>query len=289
MRFTLHEKVKYMALGAFIVFASFMLGSMTKEIEAQSKEGKWDVIEGTLFVTEGIFVGDVVKESGVLITAAGGGSVGIMNEGDIINIMGVTPEGHSVTTLRSRDGKGGVVLKAPTNGDGVVSTIDKYGEKYDLEPESINDNAKAQPKSEVVNSLVVRDLHVLDSISVGDTKETTAISLRNGVEGGEIMVHAKGRREAAVVMGFSQGGGSLFITPDKGKGGVGLLLSEGGDGGLIIRANNGKGAVGISTPEGEGSISILSKQGRTKVIAGVDEGSGYVIIGDKFGDASRLD
>lgn len=290
MKFTLHKKVKYMVLGALIALAGFMLGSVTKGIEAQSEEDRFDVIDGTLFVTKGIFVGDVAKQSGILITSEGGGSVGIMHEGNIINIMGVTPEGHSVTTLRSRDGKGGIVLKVPTNSDGMVSTIDKYGKEYDLKPESVNDGTKAQPKSEAVDSLIVRDLHVLDSISVGGTKKTPSINLRDTVNGGEIMIHAKKPREAAAVIGFGEnGGGSLFLTPDKGKGGVGLVVDEGGNGSLIIKANNGRGGVGLSMSNGEGMVSILSKQGSTKVIAGVDEGAGYVIIGDKFGDASRLD
>ncbi len=150
MKFQLHEKVKYMVLGALIALAGFMLGSITKGIEAQSEDAKFDVIEGTLFVTQGIFVGDVVKRSGVLITSEGGGSVGIMHEDNIINIMGVTPEGHSVTTLRSRDGKGGIVLKVPNNSDGVISTLDKYGKESNLESGSIKGTVRPQHERSAV-------------------------------------------------------------------------------------------------------------------------------------------
>lgn len=152
MRFQLHEKVKYMALGALIALVGFVLGSMTKGINAQSEDAKFEVIEGTLFVTDGIFVGDVVSRSGVHISSEGGGSVAIMDEGELLNIMGVTPEGHSVMTLRSRNGKGGIVLKAPNNSDGVVYTLDKSGKEHYLQSEKTNRSIKPQPKSSAVNN-----------------------------------------------------------------------------------------------------------------------------------------
>ena len=150
MRFQLHEKVKYMALGALIAVVGFILGSMTKGIDAQSEDPNFQVIDGTLFVTKGIFVGDVVKESGVHISSDGGGSVSIMDEGESLNIMGVTPEGHSVSTLRSRDGQGGIVLKVPNDGDGVISTLDKYGKEYNWEPGSIEGAVRPQRESGAV-------------------------------------------------------------------------------------------------------------------------------------------
>ena len=157
-----------------------------------------------------------------------------------------------------------------------------------MEPRSINDGVNAQSEPGIVDSLVVRELLVLDSVSVGGTKDTASITLSDDAYGGNVTINAK-EGEGTITMGmFPRGRAGLHIGRT-GRGSVGMEVGEDGNGSLIIKADKGEGAVGLTTHDGEGGIALMSKTGEMKIVMGVKERAGVVAVVDKFGNVSVLE
>ena len=149
----LREKLKYMALGALIALAGFVLGNMNENTEAQSGSETIDELTvQRLTVLEDLTVIADNGEPRVIISAdANGGRVscyglgGIgapagagLQIGKLGGIVGVTGKqgnaGASLTigtegggvTIFSAAGKGGAALSI-VEGNGVVFTRDRFG------------------------------------------------------------------------------------------------------------------------------------------------------------------
>ncbi len=149
----LREKLKYMALGALIALAGFVLGNMNENTEAQSGSETIDeLIVRRLTVLEDITViadnGEPrviisVDENGGRVSCYGLGGIRApagagLQIGKLGGIVGVTGKqgnaGASLTigtegggvTIFSAAGKGGAALSI-VEGNGVVFTRDRFG------------------------------------------------------------------------------------------------------------------------------------------------------------------
>lgn len=159
MMFKLSEKVKYIALGALIALAGFMLGSMTKGLEAQSESKVIDkLVVGELDVQRSIRVVGATglaqvsidsSETGgqihlyninwePLITLAilknGMPSVGVRSEkGGGMAALGIDKaKGYGIVQVADKYRQAHVVMGAP-DGKGLVVTQDKFGTRRELD------------------------------------------------------------------------------------------------------------------------------------------------------------
>ncbi len=146
--FRLSEKVKYMALGALITLAGFVLGDMNENTEAQSgSETINELTVRNMVVLEDIRVLNDDNMPQVVITwDEDGGNVsthsprghaafGVGEEGGLIQVANAEGkigaqvtmnENGGIVVVRSTNGPGGAAL-AIYEGDGVVYTKDRRG------------------------------------------------------------------------------------------------------------------------------------------------------------------
>lgn len=146
--FRLREKLKYMALGALITLAGFVLGNMNEDTEAQSgSETINELTVRNMIVLEDIKVinddnmPQVViawDEDGGKVSAhspRGHAAVGVGEEGGLIQVANAEGkigaqitmnENGGIVVVRSTNGPGGAAL-AIYEGDGVVYTKDRLG------------------------------------------------------------------------------------------------------------------------------------------------------------------
>ena len=159
MMFKLSEKVKYMALGALIAFAGFMLGSTTQGIEAQSESKVIDkLVVGELDVQRSIRVmGNTGLAQVSIDSSKVGGRIHLYNKNwEPLITLGILENG--MPSIGVKDEKGGgmaalgidknkgygvvhvadtyrqakVVMGAP-DGKGLVVTQDKFGKRRELD------------------------------------------------------------------------------------------------------------------------------------------------------------
>lgn len=146
--FRLREKLKYMALGALITLAGFVLGNMNEDTEAQSgSETINELTVRNMIVLEDIKVlnndnmPQVViawDEDGGNVSAhspRGHAALGVGEEGGLIQVANAEGkigaqvtmnENGGIVVVRSTSGPGGAAL-AIYEGDGVVYTKDRLG------------------------------------------------------------------------------------------------------------------------------------------------------------------
>jgi len=146
--FRLREKLKYMALGALITLAGFVLGNMNEDTEAQSgSETINELTVRNMIVLEDIKVlnndnmPQVViawDEDGGKVSAhspRGHAALGVGEEGGLIQVANAEGkigaqvtmnENGGIVVVRSTNGPGGAAL-AIYEGDGVVYTKDRRG------------------------------------------------------------------------------------------------------------------------------------------------------------------
>ncbi len=146
--FRLREKVKYMALGALITLAGFVLGNMNENTEAQSgSETINELTVRNMIVLEDIkVINDDNLPQVVIAWDEDGGNVsthsprghaalGVGEEGGLIQVANAEGkigaqvtmnENGGIVVVRSTNGPGGAAL-AIYEGDGVVYTKDRLG------------------------------------------------------------------------------------------------------------------------------------------------------------------
>ena len=146
--FRLREKLKYMALGALITLAGFVLGNMNENTEAQSgSETINELTVRNMIVLEDIKVINDDNMPQVVITwdedggnvsthsPRGHAALGVGEEGGLIQVANAEGkigaqvtmnENGGIVVVRSTNGPGGAAL-AIYEGDGVVYTKDRRG------------------------------------------------------------------------------------------------------------------------------------------------------------------
>lgn len=144
----LREKLKYMALGALIALAGFVLGNMNENTEAQlGSEAIGELTVRDLVVLKGIRVMNDDNEHQVVITwdedggrvtthsSIGKAGLGVGKHGGYLRVTDVEGEGGAQVTMEedggsvmifSANGTGGVALDL-YEGNGVVYTRDSLG------------------------------------------------------------------------------------------------------------------------------------------------------------------
>ena len=122
---------------------------------------------------------------------------------------------------------------------------------------SMNRGIIAQDEPKVVDELTVRDLRVLNKITVGNDKDDPLIII------GKDLLSDDGQ----IIVSGETGGSVSIMDKREGSGSVMIRVGTDGDGGITIRGKEKKGAISLYPINGKGAIYVEDQYGRRRNLA----------------------